>query len=274
MRFVQFTPHLPSKIKAIVLLSLLSLSVSTPASAALLAFYDFDDATANNRASVLYNGTFSATAPTFTAAGYEGGAFDFNGTNNFIQLNGLNINPGTLPQLTMGAWVNTDVITGRRAALTHDNGAFDRTIGIDERNNGGVDGYAGFGGDLGVVQGGVNAVAGQWVFMALRSNSATGALTLDVDTSRVSVGSADFNSGLTSALIGANTSFNEYWNGRIDNVFFFDTVLSDAEIDTIRTGGAAAILPVTVPEAGTFPLIAAGLIGVIGIIARRRTIAA
>ncbi|NIP94391.1 MAG: LamG domain-containing protein, partial [Akkermansiaceae bacterium] len=47
----------------------------------------------------------------------------------------INVNPGTLPRMTWGAWVRTDNTgSGLRKVMGHDNGGWDRTIGMDNRN--------------------------------------------------------------------------------------------------------------------------------------------
>ena len=73
---------------------------SMTANAALLGYYTFE----NNALDVSGNGnhgTFSAVAPTYTASGYQGGAYQFGsaGANTFISVP-ININPAVLPQLT------------------------------------------------------------------------------------------------------------------------------------------------------------------------------
>ena len=73
--------------------------------------------------------------------GHDGGqAYAFDGVDDYITIN-LDINPDTLPLLTMGAWVQstaliTDLYT-RQQVISHDNGGYDRTLGIDYRGDGG-----------------------------------------------------------------------------------------------------------------------------------------
>jgi hypothetical protein len=229
----------------------------------LVAFYTFEgnanDISGNGR-----NGTvFGAT---LTSAGYEGQAYDFNGTGNYISIP-VNLNPAAMPRLTMGAWVNTDAANAIRAIISHDNAGFDRNLNIDFRDTGAFR-YSAFTGQ-GVVSAGPNpAPIGQWVFVAARYDSVAGTVVLDVDGARVQV-AATPGGGFNTARIGSNPGFVEFWDGRIDNVFIYDEILSNQRIDEIRRNGASAI--VGVPEPSTLAAVAVGAALVVARRGRRRS---
>jgi hypothetical protein len=56
-----------------------------------------------------------------------GSSLSFNGSGNVVST-GLNINPSTIPTLTMEAWVNTNTLSGDRMLWTIDNGGWDRGL--------------------------------------------------------------------------------------------------------------------------------------------------
>lgn len=142
----------------------------------------------------------------------------------------------------MGAWANTDAVNAIRAVISHDNGGFDRNLNIDARGPGSGFRYSAFTGS-GVTSAGPDpAPVGEWVFLAVRYDDLAEQLTLDVGADRITV-TADPGSGFATARIGSNPGFMEFFDGRIDNVFLFDEVLSDERIDQIRMGGATAIIP-------------------------------
>lgn len=243
----------------LLLMLAVGLATAPPgAEAALIAFYPFEgnasDASGNGN-----NGTVNGA--TLTASGFEGQAFDFDGINDYIQIS-VNINPATRPQITFGAWANTDAVNAIRAIVSHDNGGFDRNLNVDSRGPGSGFRYSAFTGS-GVASAGPDpAPVGQWVFVAARYDDIANTLTLDVDGSRVTV-TANPAVGNNFTRIGSNPLGGgiEFWDGRIDNVFIYDELLTDAQIDDIRLRGAAAIVGASVPLPSTLALLGLGLAG-------------
>lgn len=245
-------------------LTLISAVSLTPLQAGPIAFYPFEGDT-NDATGHGYNGTGWGVIP--TASGYEGQAYIFDG-GSYVTIP-VNINPGVMPQLTMGAWAWADFTTPVQAVISHDNGGFDRNLNMDYR--GGCPGsacWSAFTGSSALA--GPEVTTGEWVFLAVRYDSAASSIVLDVDTTRVSTTGSP-GSGWDTARIGSNPSYGEYFVGVIDNVFIYDRVLSDAEIDAIRLGGADAILPGGVPEPGTLGLLLAG-IGLLAAFKLRRSL--
>jgi hypothetical protein len=206
------------------------------APAALVAFYPFegsaDDASGNG-----LDGTISMAV--LTSAGYQGQAFQFDGTDSFISIP-IDINPAQIPEITMGAWVNSDTTSGVRAIISHDNGGFDRTLNMDTRGGGG-NRYSAFKGSGVVAAGPAPVPTGEWVFVAVRYSSTEGKVALNVGADQVS-STGSPGTGNTTTFIGKNPGYGELFMGRIDNVFLYDEWLSDDQIEAIRQGGAGAIL--------------------------------
>ena len=238
-----------------VAVALLVATFPMTAHAALLAFYPFDadatDASGNGN-----HGVLSANAPTL-ATGFEGNGYSFDGaTGKFIELP-VNIGPTALPQITFGGWFNAGAADVLRGIFSHDTGLFDRTIDIDNRD-GGTFSWSALAGNTNVASGSP-VVLNTWTFVAVRHNQTTGDFTLDVDGNQFTrtgvvyqTGAAE---GLATAFLGKNPNFDLPFIGSIDNAFIFDEFLSNARIGEIRTGGAAAILPAVVPEAGSLALV-------------------
>ena len=93
--------------------------------AGLVGFYTLEG-NANDICGNANHGTLVSTST--LAAGYQGQAYDLDA--HIITLP-INIDTAAMPQFTIGAWVNVDVITGLRRILSHDNGEFDRTLNLD-----------------------------------------------------------------------------------------------------------------------------------------------
>ena len=263
--------------------AVLAAAVWLPASAfaiplsGLVGLYTFDAANGADGSGNGNDGSVgSGVGFTTPGAGVDGGvAADFSilstgatpGANaaNSIVLP-ININASNLPQLTMGAWVRPRS-TGQGGVgkvLSHDNGGFDRTLGIDSRGSNAGTGYAMFtgGGVLDSPSG--LLVLDEWQFIAARYDGVTARLTVGTFHGSAS-DSTDFDVGLTSLFVGSNPAFNEDFDGLIDNVFVYSRFLSDAEIADIRDNG---VLVANVPEPAALSLAAAGLL--CGVAARRR----
>ncbi len=111
-----------------------------PVQAGLVGFYSFDDAGMPLRDDSgngydLMTGV-GLTDPQYVAGGgVQGGAYTFDGGQHWVSP--IDINNSTLPSLTMGAWVKTSSLAaGLRKVMGHDDGGYDRTLGLDDRNGG------------------------------------------------------------------------------------------------------------------------------------------
>lgn len=196
----------------------------------LLAAYDLDgdarDSAGGNR-----HGTLKGTAtPTADRYGAAGKALQFDGRSH-IELP-LDINPGVLPQLTFTAWVRADEVGPIRQVMSHDDGGFDRSLGIDHR--GGGSGWSAFAGSGGVV--GFKPVQkGRWTFVAAVWDQAAGTVRLHIDDEvferRGQTGGSGFKVNLAR-----NPGFGEFFSGALDDVRFYGRALSRDEIALIQSG--------------------------------------
>jgi hypothetical protein len=228
----------------------------------LTAFYSFDDPAAPLRDDS-GNGhditDMGGTNPVWGAATGLGGtgAYDFSQDKLIVP---LDVNVGAMPQMSWGAWVRTDTLTtGLYKVLGHDDGAWDRVIGLDNRNPGAFR-YTTFTGDannsgpLENTPGPVNTT--DWTFLAATydqpAQNVTMYIDLDAGTTAdplVTVSEfAGYGIGFPTFAIGSirpdnpGVAGSEFWDGAIDNVFVYSGILSDEEVKTLRDLGKAAAL--------------------------------
>lgn len=198
------------RVPGLVLLVLGVIALSAqPARADLIGFYSL-----NGNANDLSGKGANATAVNNVSfvTGYEGQAGSFNGGSSLIRLP-IDINPGVMPLLTMGAWVLPDNVNPVRGILSQDDGGFDRTLNIDYRGCGSASCYSAFTGS-GVLAGTAAAAnPSDWVFVAASYNGLTGAIKLYVDGDSFAATGMP-RQGRTFIEIGHNPSFNEWFSGQ------------------------------------------------------------
>lgn len=187
--------------------------------------------------------------------GVEGQAGNFNGSTNRLQLP-INVSPSLMHSLTMGVWVSALETNNRTGIMSADDNSpanFDRQIGIDNRKLIGGSGpalysYSAFAdGSTGVLSSGVHA-SSAFTFLAARYDGNTATLFVDGQSFIANDTTDDDPIEYPQLWIGKNPSFDSSFQGTLDNAFVFDEALSDVQIDSIRLGGASAILTVAVPE--------------------------
>jgi hypothetical protein len=208
-------------------------SQPTPAGGGLLAAYALDgdgrDASGNSR-----HGNLQGARPTADRFGRAGGALLFDG-KSFIELP-LDINPGALPRLSFTAWVRADDATPVRQVMSHDNGGYDRSLGIDSRGGGaGWSAFAGSGGVLGFKP----VEKGRWTFVAGVWDQPARKVRLHVDE-QVFERDGETGGGDRKMNLGRNPGYGEFFVGAMDDVRVYDRVLSPAEVAALRAGAAAA----------------------------------
>ena len=235
--------------KAIVFALLAALTSPANVSASLITLIDFEGNTNDQSGE---NQVITGPGVTAYVAGFEGQAGFFDGIDDFVDIQ-LDISPGTMPNLTFGAWVNASTATGRRAILSADDNSpanYDRQIGIDDRPSS-TPRYSAFAGQSTTVLQSSTPIVPTFTFVAARYDGSD--VTLFVDGNAYTA-TDDTDSDATHepfVRVGKNPNFDSFFHGGIDNVFIFDEALSNAQLDDIRINGTSAIL--AVPEPG-FPI--------------------
>lgn len=168
--------------------------------------------------------------------GIPNSAYNFDGQKSAIKVN-LDINPEVKPALTLSAWVRylplpdagEDLIY---QVISHDDGAYDRSMGIDYRSTGGQ-GWSMFAGDQGVL-GSSPLKAGEWAQLTSVYDQSSKLAVFYVNGKEVSRSTeAELGAGYDYLLIGSNPAFVEHFPGDIDEVRIYERALSEAEVKTL-----------------------------------------
>ena len=195
-----------------------------------------------------YQGTpTESKGVTAAMSGYHGAAWHFDGQESFLKIP-LNINAEKYPALTMTAWVRYEGgdVSGPLQVVSHDDGGYDRSMGIDKRGeNSGRWSWSTFAGSGEVMASGIPVEKGQWIFLATVydqqaqtvtfyvNNSAKSGLTSAID-SRTQLGGASLGTGHPYLWLGGNPSYGEHFTGLIDEVRIYGRALSETEIKQLH----------------------------------------
>ena len=173
-------------------------------------------------------GDLKAEGVTLTAdhRGNQESAFRFAGDKGLPV--DFDLNSDVLPQCTLVTWArHTGDPSGVKQVLSHDDGGYDRSFGLDDR--GGQWGWSCFAGSQGVL-GGFPVKPGEWTFLAVVYDEPAQTTTFYAGEEKAEVRDARSGSGLESLNLGANPSYGEFFTGDIEPVMVFDRALTDEEI--------------------------------------------
>lgn len=166
-------------------------------------------------------------------SGQEAKAFSFSGEKTSLSAE-VNINPEVMPQCTLVTWAR---YTGEpdssatQQVVSHDNGGYDRSIGIDRRA--GSWGWSCFAGNRSVV-GGFPVEPGQWIFLAALYDQPAKTLTFYAGQDKLVMDDVELGTGLETTSLGTNPTHGEFFQGDIEPVQVYDRILTDQEIETLR----------------------------------------
>jgi hypothetical protein len=221
------------------------------AAAGLVAAYAFDEGSGTVAADASGNGnTGTLAGVAWTAAGRNGAAVSFDGAGGAITVAnspGITLTGG----FTVSAWVNPAALNGYQTILikeTTGNGSyFLQTLG-NEVDSGIFDGTA----FREHVTTGANLAPGTWYYLAGVFDDVNNTFTIYLNGTPI-LSEAETSSMLVNNqdLVFGQSHVGERWNGIVDDLRIYDSVLSQAEIeiDMITPVGGTPPDPDTTPPA-------------------------
>lgn len=230
-------------------------SLLVPDSQVLLAHYTFEGGEPTDVSGNGNHGTVdgdAVPADSDREGDEDGEAFQFFGAGQ-IEVP-IDINPTQYPDMTVSMWVKADELVVQAPALYktfgHDDGGWDRTFGLDNRN--GPFRWAAFTG-MGITQDTGTPVTEEWTFLAAvwdTADDGTATVRFHAEENYV-IEPLSNTTGQTKAAIGnlRPDNFSEGWQGLIDDVRIYGSALTIDEVDAVRTeSGGVEPAP---PEATT-----------------------
>ena len=214
-------------------LALFSFCISARAQSGLIAGFHCDEGAGSTILDTTTNGHVGTlNGATWTASGKYGGALVFNGSSNWVTIPdhpSLDLTNGA----TVMAWVYPAALSGYR------------TIAMKETPGGAAYylysapgdlamGGGGFGGGYHEISGGAVIPLNTWTHIATTYNGTIFRVYRNgIEVATLSYSGAFDTSG-SPFRIGGNSIWNEWWQGRIDEVRVYNRALTATEINTAK----------------------------------------
>ena len=244
--------------------------------AGLISVYQFNESSGSTAADSIRGGAGAGTlnGGTSFVAGKIGNAADFDGTTGYITA--LNTAPTGTTSFSVAAWVWADSAPVWGTIVKNWGGATPGAFHLGfNLGTGQVSNYVSAPTFGPVVDPSVLGL-GAWHHIALTYDGGAGTQTLYVDGA--SVGSASASGSLTAigTLMGIGAKLDDtqvgpdpgapgLWDGKIDDLAFWDNTLTPVEVAAIKANGDLGIGVVPEPASAAFLAVAA-----LGLMRRRR----
>ena len=172
----------------------------------------------------------------------------------------INIDPGALPSVSFGGWVNVETNNGFPGFMATDNGGWDRGISLNN-NQWSIE-------SGGNVNSGIVPVLGEWEYVVGTFDGATATLyhgTADagsLTTSTTTHADNQTTPGLGFIEIGRYD--NQDFDGQVDDIFVFGDALNSHQVNAIRNLRLSDLDYSPSLANGLFNLFASGGSGTVG----------
>lgn len=247
------------------------------AQASLISVYSFNESSGTTTADTIRGGAGTGTlnGGTSFVAGKIGNAVDFDGSTGYITA--LNTAPTGTTSFSVAAWVWADSAPVWGTIVKNWGGATPGAFHLGfNLGSGQISNYVSVPTPGPAIDPSALSL-GAWHHIALTYNGGTGSQTLYVDGA--SVGSASASSSLTAigTLMGIGVKLDDtqvgpaggapgFWDGKIDDLAFWDNTLTPVDVAAIKANGDLGI-GVGVPEPASTAFLA---VAALGLMRRRR----
>jgi hypothetical protein len=183
------------------------------------------------------NGTAQRNTQYMHTTGVIDGAFNFNGTSDYIDLQNISLPTGNSPR-SVCFWINATASTENNYIFYYGKASTNNRFSIYRDK---VDGKLKFSAYANDWNTGHVLSTGVWKHVAFTFDGS--AINLYIDGSIVASTTKTCNTVLEKAYIGCHGDLCAFFKGMLDDFAVFDTALSESEIRTLYAGGAITPQP-------------------------------
>ncbi len=200
----------------------------------MIYFNDFDDDETKDLSGSGNDGSSRGVTSAPGRRGEDDLAVKFRGDRSTFDIP-IDINAAVYPQLTICVWTRPDDPITQSKIVSHDNGGYDRTLGIDPRPSESrtVNQWMAFTGPQTGIIGSVPPEADEWTFLAVVYDQDKATVRLHVNGD-VFNGRGRTEEGNSSVYIGYNKTYKVPFSGLLDDLRIYPRALSIEEIDAVR----------------------------------------
>ncbi|MHC5022366.1 MAG: LamG-like jellyroll fold domain-containing protein [Planctomycetota bacterium] len=177
--------------------------------------------------------------PTWVPGAIDGG-LEFDGSSDYVQV--LHDDALSLDQeLTLAAWIETNSLTGYRLVFNKGTSGTNQNYWLGMSGDEITFGFHS-GGYREFVTSGVDLATDSWYHVAATYDRASGGVRLYLEGAEVFSATAPVAPVPNSENLQIGRSqYGEHWNGRVDDLRIYNTVLSQAEIAALVAEGPAVL---------------------------------
>jgi len=207
----------------------------------LVGHWEMDDNAANtivvDSSANGYNGTAQRYTQDMHTAGVIGGAFNFNGTGDYIDLYGVSLPSGNSPR-SVCFWINAAASANNNYIFYYGRASVNNRFSIYRDGRDGKLKFSAYANDWDT---GHVLSTGVWKYVAFTYDGS--AIKLYIDGSFVASTTRTYDTVLDRAYIGCHGDLAAFFKGMLDDFAIFDKALSEGEIQALYVGGGITPQP-------------------------------
>lgn len=212
------------------------------------AYYKLDVDSSSQTDSTGNGNTGTVTSATYTSSGKINGGYDFDGSNDYIDIDGIQTYVKKTEDYTVSLWFKADTPNDSGGVIFQSGtGATDRNV-IRLAGNSLVGNiYTGswINNNIGSTS---FTDTSSWHHIVMIRDSSSNSVTVYLDDSLITGNDNNGGASSSGAIIGANTGTSNHFNGKIDEIGIWSRKLISSEVTQLYNSDAGLSYPFATPE--------------------------